>query len=397
MKDFIKLNRNIKICIYLSFLSTLAYGAVYSSIAIYYNNIFGSALTGILLGISAVIGFLMGLLSGNLSDRFGRKRLLILGAICQIIGSIIVIFFNSMLIMHWMSYFGFLIISSVGSTFLITVTGSLIIDSSNRDNQQFAFSLEYWAINISIMIGAGFSALLFRNHFLDLLFLLLIISILDLSLILFVSEYQIILKTNEGSFINSYKEVIKNKKYMMYLLSTTSAMVVIQQFEGMIPIHLSENFETITLFGATIYGQRMLTINLTLGCLLVIFFMGYINGKIKNISHRFTFMSGTILMGAGIVFMLLTNQFIFILIAEIVYTIGELLYTPVSQVIGAELLDRNHVGSYMGINAIRIPIASLFASFMVSILPLVGMHGESLILTFLVIISNSLMNRTQKK
>lgn len=48
------------------FLGAFSYGTVFSSMTIYYNQHLGSAITGILLALSAVATFVAGILAGFL-------------------------------------------------------------------------------------------------------------------------------------------------------------------------------------------------------------------------------------------------------------------------------------------------------------------------------------------
>ena len=55
----------------------------------------------------------------------------------------------------------------------------------------------------------------------------------------------------------------------------------------------------------------------------------------------------------------MTTTFTPIFIAGIVYTLGEIVYTPSVQTLGADLMNPEKIGSYNGVAAIKMPIASI--------------------------------------
>ena len=64
MTTFMRLNRTLKLRILMTFIGVLGYSTVGSSMTIYYNHYLGAAITGILLIISSVSSFFIGLYGG---------------------------------------------------------------------------------------------------------------------------------------------------------------------------------------------------------------------------------------------------------------------------------------------------------------------------------------------
>ncbi|MFS9669937.1 PucC family protein, partial [Klebsiella pneumoniae] len=71
------------------------------------------------------------------------------------------------------TFIAFLLIS-FGYNLVITAGNAMIIDASNAENRKVVFMLDYWAQNLSVILGAALSAWLFRPAFEALLVILLL-------------------------------------------------------------------------------------------------------------------------------------------------------------------------------------------------------------------------------
>lgn len=100
------------------------------------------------------------------------------------------------------------------------------------------------------------------------------------------------------------------------------------------------------------------------------------------------------------IFSFLTTTFTPIFIAGIVYTLGEIVYTPSVQTLGVDLMNPEKIGSYNGVAAIKMPIASILAGLLVSISPMIKATGVSLVLALTEVLAIILVliavNRHQK-
>ncbi len=383
MKEFWRLNRNLQWRIVIVFLAAFSYGTVFSSMTIYYNQHVGAAMTGLFLSISAVATFVAGLLGGFWADRQGRKPVMTGGSILQLAGAITALLSNlPHLVNPWTTFIGFLLIS-FGFSLDVTAGSAMIIDDSTAENRKVVFMLNYWAQNLSVIIGAALGAWLFKPAFLALLVILLLTILLMLFIVIFfLTETFVPVKSEKkpDSLIKSYLIVAKDKTYMIFIAANILTTMIIMQFDTFLPVHLSNSFQTLTLFGFQIYGQRMLTIYLILACVMVVFLMTSLNKWTHDWSHRKGFIFGSIFMTAGMIFAFMTTTFTPIFIAAIIYTFGEIIYTPSVQSLGADLMNPEKIGAYNGISAVRQPIANILAAGLVSISPQIKATGVSMVL-----------------
>lgn len=391
MKEFWNLDKNLQLRLGIVFLGAFSYGTVFSSMTIYYNLHLGSGITGILLALSAVATFIAGLLAGYFADRKGRKPVMVMGTMIQLLGSLVAI--GSNLPHHvnpWTTFIAFLLIS-FGYNFVITAGNAMIIDASTAHNRKVVFMLDYWAQNLSVILGAALGAWLFKPAFEALLVILLLTVLVSFGLTTFVMTETFTPSLDEDTpkenIFQAYKTVVRDKTYMIFMAANIGTTFIIMQFDNFLPVHLSNSFQTVTFFGLEIYGQRMLTIYLILACVLVVVLMTSLNHLTRNWSHRKGFIWGSVFMALGMIFSFLTTTFTPIFIAGVVYTLGEIVYTPSVQTLGADLMDPEKIGSYNGMGAIRTPIASILAGLLVSISPIIKATGVSAVLALVEIMA----------
>ena len=405
MKEFWNLDKNLQLRLGIVFLGAFSYGTVFSSMTIYYNQHLGSAITGILLALSAVATFVAGILAGYFADRNGRKPVMVVGTAIQLLGSGLAIFSN--LPSHvnaWTTFIAFLMIS-FGYNFVITAGNAMIIDASTAENRKVVFMLDYWAQNLSVILGAALGAWLFKPAFEALLGILLVTVLVSFFLTTFVmtETFKPSVSTDKPreNILQAYKTVIRDKTYMIFMAANIGTTFIIMQFDNFLPVHLSNSFQTVKILGFEIYGQRMLTIFLILACVMVVVLMTTMNKLTKDWSHQKGFVLGSLFMTAGMIFAFMTTTFTPIFIAGVIYTLGEIVYTPSVQTLGADLMNPEKIGSYNGIGAIRTPIASILAALLVSISPIIKASGVSLILAFVeilaIILASIAVSRHQKE
>jgi DHA1 family multidrug resistance protein B-like MFS transporter len=244
---------------------------------------------------------------------------------------------------------------------------------------------------LSVILGAALGAWLFRDHFFDLLLILVGCVVITFILIQFFIGESLNLAELEAkereNIVQVYLTVAKDRTYMIFLIANILASSIIMQFDNFMPVHLANDFQTFNFAGIEIYGQRMFTLFLIVACFLVVVFMTPINHLFRAISHKRAYLIGVASMTAGMVLSFLNNSFWPIFLSAFIYTFGEIVYTPVVQTIGAKMMDPDKIGAYNGAAAIRQPVSSILASLLVSLSPLVHAKGVSLILALTALVS----------
>lgn len=380
MKDFFSLNRNIQLRIMMTFIGVLAYSTVGSSMTIYYNQYMGAAVTGVLLIVSSIGSFAVGLLSGHLSDMHGRKPNMLLGLIISSTGAVIALLANTLFFNPWLTFFG-MILQGFGYGFFNTGAEAMIVDVTSPENRKLVYSLNYWLLNIAVAIGSGISGWLFRDYLFVLLLVILLSDLLNLTITLFLiretyhaHQHE---KRQESNIFKAYLKVARDKTFMIFIIASVFVSVIFSQPEYYIPVHLSKFFHTTTIFGITIYGQRMLTLLSITNTLCVVFLMLVIRRLTTYFSNKMGFALGVALMGIGWMVLFIGRTFGSEMLGALINVLGELIFVPFGQALTADLMNPKQAGAYNGVAQMNGPAGAVLCGLSLSFSPLLGDKGMS--------------------
>ncbi|WP_312682773.1 MDR family MFS transporter [Lactococcus taiwanensis] len=390
MKDFFGLHPTIKLRLVMNFFGTLCFSTVGGSMTIYYNKYMGAGITGILLIVSSVMVFLIGLYAGHLADLRGRRPIMLFSTLITALGAGLATYSNSMFYFNpWTTFLGFLIVN-FGFGFFNTASQAMIVDLTTRQNRRVVYSIQYWIINFAIMIGSGLSGWFFRDH---LVWLLLAITLEEVASCLVVFFWidesfdpTVQHKKQETNIIKAYFIVAKDTVFMYYLFASVFIAMIFNQIDYYLPVHLSDSFRSTRILGLEIYGQRMLTVFLMINTLVIVLFMSKVNHLTKNWSRSTGIGIGIVLQGAGFIIAFLGRNLTWEIIAALVATVGEMILVPFSQALRADLMEGDQVGTYTGAFSVTQPIAAVLSGVLVSLSSLYGNLGMAFFMLIIILL-----------
>ncbi len=380
MTTFMRLNRTLKLRILMTFIGVLGYSTVGSSMTIYYNHYLGAAITGVLLIISSVSSFFIGLYGGHLADRHGRRPILLIGSTISVAGALIAVFSNSPIFQNpWTTFVGFFLLN-FGFSFESAADNAMIIDVSDESNRKYVYSLSYWIINVSITFGAALSGWLFRDYLFELLLGLLIAQLINGSIKYFLISESFVpapkAKKERESFIQNYGVVARDKIFLLFIGAVILNKVIFGNIDFYLPVHLSDSFKTTTIFGFEIWL--------------------FVNQLTNKWSERKSLTTGALLQGLGFAAAFLMNSFIPLILASIVMTIGEMILVPSSQSLRADLMNEEKIGTYSGFVTITDPIGSVLSGSLVSFSVYIHHTGVAVVMVVVTVLLVLCFNQVMK-
>lgn len=375
----------------MQFLGALTFSTVGASMTIYYNKNLGAGITGLLLMLSSVMVFAVGLWAGHLSDRFGRRPLMLFATIVTSLGAGTAALANSPIFFNpWLTYLGFLVLN-FGYGFFNTASQAMLIDLTTPDNRKLVYSIQYWVLNMAILFGAALSGWFFKQFLFELLVAITLEEILSFLIVFFFIPESFDPKTSEHkqetNIFKAYLLVAKDRTFMYYCFASIFIAVIFGQLDYYLPVHLSDSFISTRLFGIEIYGQRMLTLFLMINTLIIVLGMNLMNRLTKHWSRSLGIGLGVILQGTGFVIAFLVRDLTGTVIASVVSTVGEMILVPFSQALRADLMDGDSVGTYTGAFSVTQPIAAVIGSLGVSASVFLGNVGMAVVLIFVIILA----------
>lgn len=238
--------------------------------------------------------------------------------------------------------------------------------SSTSENRPYVYTLQYWAFNLSMIIGALFGGFLFQTHRFEIYLSVLLGSVLSVILLLFFikethhpSQDTISKAKTEktiSSIIKDYKVVFRDLTFMKFAFASLLIYSIDAQARSYAGVRLADEFgsQTITV-GAWSFaadGFKMYGLLTAENCLVVVTIALLVKQLIYKYNKRTMLYAGILLYAIGYSFVGVTNSALLLIIMMFVATFGELMWLPIQQSMMAELPPESNRGAYMAVNGL---------------------------------------------
>ena len=373
MKEFFALPRQLQMREWMSFVARILESAIYPFMAMYYVHYFGAFWTGILMMATKGVGLITGLYGGHLADVLGRKKVIDWGNAVVALGYLFMVLANIPgHVLPLLTFVGILMAEAAG-TFSWPAIDAMIIDLTDDSNRRFVYTIHYWLINVSVMLGAGIAGLFYDHYFLGLLVVLFLISLANWYLAwryFHETKPDQVASQHTATIIDTFKsygQVFKDKVFLTYTAGLMLNAMVWQQIDTFVPVHLKEHFETVVVAGQSLTAAKMLSTMVFVNTLLIVLLMTTMNRLTRPLRLVPQLWLGGGTFAAGVLLSMMLQTFWPLILATCLYTVGEMIYIPASQVLRADIMDEDKLGVYSGFVAMAQPVAAMLASGMVSV------------------------------
>ncbi|WP_392486235.1 MDR family MFS transporter [Haloimpatiens sp. FM7315] len=306
---------------------------------------------GFFITIAAVVGGIGCLVGGKISDKLGRKKVIIL---CQSIAAIALILCGITNNPHFVV--GLLIVSGFFNGAAQPANSAMIADLTNQKNRKSAFSLLYLGINIGYAVGPLIAGFLYKNYMRILFIGDGISTIISLLLVMgFVKDTMPTLSHDAVNLEESDERAEKGStiavlfsrpNLLLFTLISIIYSFIYAQAGYVIPLQIKELF---LQNSSKLYGSLM-----TVNALTVVFFTTLITHFTKKYKSILNIALAGIFYALGFGMLAFVNVYFMFVISTIIWTIGEILSSTNSGVFIANHSPSSHRGRF---NAI-IPIIS---------------------------------------
>ncbi|MCF6136638.1 MDR family MFS transporter [Pseudalkalibacillus berkeleyi] len=385
-----ELHPNIRIRIYTSFLSRVIGSMIFPFMAIYFTNALNAFWAGTLLMLNVLVQFIAGLYGGYLADILGRKKLMVLGEWMKVIGFIGMILANSpWYTSPWLT-FAMMTIISVASGLVNPAAEAMLIDVSTKETRAFMYAVNYWAVNMSIMIGLIVGGWFYKTHFFELLLALFVMSLITLWMTAtLITETYIPQGSTTKPYgikpiLQSYKTVITDIPFVLFILGGIAVLAIEFQRNNFIAVRLEDEIipKSFTFFGAfdlSIDGIKLLSLLTVENTIIIVLFTGVVAKWIRNKPEQPIMYAGFILFGLGYAILAFSNNFLILSLAVVVLSVGELMYVPTRQSILADIVDDSRRGAYMAFNGFVFQIGKMFGALGIIVGEAIGGIGMGIL------------------
>ena len=320
--------------------------------ALYITQKFNVGMTqaGILLGISSLFGLVGSMFGGALTDKFGRKQLILFGLVFSAISTLGFGLVNDLSILYPL-----VIVVGLLSSVSHPAHEAMIADILPEKKRQEGFGILRVVANFSWIIGPTIGGFLANINF----FYLFVIDAI-ISCIVAVIIYRTVPETKpephahekSESFLQTvtgYRFVLRDTAFVSFIIANIIMLIVYQQMYGTLSVYLRDN-HGINPQG---YGFLMSTSAIT-----VILFQFWLTRKIKHQPPFLMMAFGTVFYVIGFTLFGLVTTFILFALNIVIITIGEMIVVPTSQALVAGFAPEEMRGRYMAVSGLSWAIPS---------------------------------------
>ncbi|WP_456277934.1 MDR family MFS transporter [Bacillus sp. AK128] len=295
-------------------------------------------LIGMIIGAAPLSSTLTGILGGFLSDRFGRKLIMLLS-----IYSWGFVFIGYALAKEPIVFLVLSILNGVCKAFFEPVSQALMGDLTEKDIRPKVFSLRYTVINMGVAIGPLLGVFIGLSSS-GVGFIITGIFYIIYSIVLHLSFSKVQVPSNcgqleqEHSLKQSFLMMKKDRILLAFIIGASITQIGFAQFAPL-SHHISTTFEK-----GVIYFGWMMTVN----ALTVVVAQLPLSALFERFSTVTGVYVGNMLYALGGLGFAFSNNFYEMIISMIIFTLGEVLCFPAGTILIDKLAPNHLRGSYYG-------------------------------------------------
>jgi MFS family permease len=340
------------VVVVVSFIDRIGGTLLFPFFALYITQKFSVGMTeaGILLGMSSLFGLIGSTIGGALTDKFGRKQLILFGLIFSAISTLTFGLVNSMAVLYPL-----MIVVGLLSSVAHPAHDAMIADILPEKQRQEGFGILRVVGNLSWIIGPTIGGFVANINFFYLFVIDSVISCLVAAIIFRAipetrPEPQV--HAQSESFLQTlvgYRIVLKDFAFMAFMVAGMLMLIVYQQMYGSLSVYLRDNHG----INPSGYGFLMTTSAIT-----VVIFQFWVSRVIKYRPQFLMMAIGTVFYMIG--FAMYGDDAAYALFALniVIITIGEMIVVPTSQALATNFAPDNMRGRYMAIFGLSWAIPS---------------------------------------
>jgi predicted MFS family arabinose efflux permease len=325
------------------FIDSIGSTLLFPFFALYITQKFGVGMTeaGVLLGISSLFGLVGSMMGGALTDRFGRRRLILFGLTFSALSSLSFGLAGSIEILYVL-----IVIVGLLSRIANPAYDAMLADILPKAKQQEGFGITRVAFNFAWIFGTALGGLIAARSFLA---LFLIDAFLSLMLMIFLYLYlpetqphhhddrkhEPFLKTLMG-----YRFVLRDLAYVVFTVAGMISLLVYQQQYGSLAVYLRDVHQ----ISPQDYG-----VMLSIAGLEVVLFQIWISRTIRNFPPFRMMGFGTLFFMIGFMMIGFAQGVLFFTLCITLITVGEMITFPTNRVIATNFAPAEMRGRYMAI------------------------------------------------
>jgi MFS family permease len=331
------------IVVLVSFIDSLGSHLLFPFFSLYVTQKFNIGMTqaGLILGLWSAFGLVGSLVGGALTDRFGRRQLILFGLVFSALSSLSLGLANSLAILYPLS---------IGIGFLSNIDGpaynAMVADLLPEKQRSEGFGILRVADNLAWIIGPAVGGFVASRSF----FMLFVIDS-ALSCLIAVIFFRLITETKpvasaEKSHetiwqtVAGYRVALRDLAFMAFLFVSLLMLLVYYQIQNSLPVYL----RNVHGFSTEAYGFMLMST-----AVLVVLAQFWVTRVTKNRPPFVMMALGAALYAIGFGMFGFISAYSLFILAALVITLGEMIVEPISQALAANFAPPEMRGRYMAV------------------------------------------------
>lgn len=326
-----------------TFIDRLGGALLFPFFALYITSKFGVGMTevGILFALFSLSSFIGVLLGGALSDRIGRKGMVIFSLVSTSMSSVIMGLVDSLT-----AFFVLALIVGIFTDAGHPANQAMVADLLPEEKRAEGFGIIRVVFNLSVAIGPAIGGFLATRSYLALFITDAAISLIS-AVIIWRAMPETKPKPEPGSTPESmtatfrgYGTVLRDSLFVLFIFAGILSGFAYMNMNTTLGVYLRDSH------GIPESGYGFI---LSLNAALVVVFQFWITRRIKGYAPMMVMAAGTLLYAIGFAMYGFISTYALFLLAMVVITIGEMIIAPVSQALVAQFAPEQMRGRYMAI------------------------------------------------
>jgi MFS family permease len=330
--------------------------------ALYLTKRFGVGMAdvGVLFALFAVSGMIGSFIGGALTDRLGRRNMIIFSLLTSAFSSLAMGFVNTMEAFYLIAAISGLFTNTGGPAY-----NAIVGDLLKEDQRTKGFGIIRVAFNVSAAIGPAIGGLLAARSYLAIFILDAVISSIAAVLVyLTIPETKPEPKpgVQQETFTQSfrgYSQVFRNIAFIFFALASTLAWIVFLNFNSTLGVFLRD----VHAIPESGYGA-LISINAT----IVIIMQFWVTNKVEKYPSMLMMAAGTLIFSFGYFMFGIFNNYSWFIIAMIFVTIGEMITAPISNSEVIKFAPEDMRGRYSAVYRLSWTIPSMIGPYLAGLI-----------------------------
>lgn len=325
------------------FIDRLGGALIFPFLSLYLTKKFSIGMTevGTLFAIISVSSFFGSLLGGALTDKFGRRKLMILGLIASATSTLIVGLTNDLRVI----YLGAVLVgllSDLGHPATQAMVADILPESKRLDG----YGILRVVANLAVTIGPAIGGIIATKSFVLLFIIDAIASSITALIVFFVlpetkpEPSATHKETSIFATFKGYSVALKDGLFMAFLGVTAISTLVYMQMNTTLSVYLRD-------FHAVDTQHFGYIISLNAGMVVLLQFL--ITRRISGFQPMILMTIGTLFYAVGFAAYGFVGTYPLFLLAMAIITIGEMIVSPTANALVAKLAPEDMRGRYMAV------------------------------------------------